>query len=97
MPRTSKPTGHTAAARKSPCYSFEPRGETGMGNHHGTCFAGKMAHKFMLLLLLSALSLTCVSPAAAQKKKKPEPPASTDISTTLVPFPPHPQPIYTLP
>ncbi len=67
-----------------------------MGNHHGTCFAGKMAHKFMLLLLVSALSLTCVAPAAAQKKKKTEPPASTDSSKMLVPLTDEQQIDYTL-
>src|SRR6266852_3766057 len=88
MLRTSKPTGHTAAAQESPCYSLEPRGETRMRNHHGTRLAGRTTHKIILLLLVSALSLTCVSPAAAQKekKKKTETPPSTDSSKMLVPL-----------
>ena len=67
-----------------------------MGNHHGTCFAGKRAHKIILLLLVSGLSLTCVSPAATQKKKKTEPPASTDSSKMLVPLTDEQQIDYTL-
>jgi len=67
-----------------------------MRNHHGTCFAGKMAHQIILLLLVSAVSLTCVPPAAAQKKKKTEPPASTDSSKMLVPLADEQQIDYTL-
>ncbi len=55
-----------------------------MSNHHGTCFARRTAQKVSLLLLVSALCLTCVSPAAAQKKKKTDPPSSTDKSKLLV-------------
>jgi len=59
-----------------------------MRNHHGTHLAGRTAHKITLLLLVSALSLTCVSTAAAQKekKKKTETPPSTDSSKMLVPL-----------
>lgn len=59
-----------------------------MSNHHGTCFAERMADKIILLLLVSALSLTCVSPAAAQKerKKKPDASQSADSSKMLVPL-----------
>jgi hypothetical protein len=52
--------------------------------HHRTCFTGRAAHKFILLLLASAFSLACVSPAAAQKKKKPEQPPPADSSKMLV-------------
>src|SRR5258708_13429815 len=55
-----------------------------MSNHHGTCFVRRTAQKVSILLLVSALFLTCVSPAAAQKKKKTEPPSSTDQSKLLV-------------
>ncbi len=55
-----------------------------MSNHHGTWFARRTAQKVSILLLVSALFLTCVSPAAAQKKKKTEPPPSTDKSKLLV-------------
>ena len=57
-----------------------------MSNHRGICFAARAAHQVILLLLVSALSLTCVSPAAAQKKKKTEPPPSADGSKMLVPL-----------
>jgi ketosteroid isomerase-like protein len=59
-----------------------------MTNHYGTRFAERMTHKIILLLLVSALSLTCVSPAAAQKEKKKKPDASqpTDNSKMLVPM-----------
>jgi ketosteroid isomerase-like protein len=67
-----------------------------MSNHRETCFAGRAAHKVILLLLLSALSLTCVSPAAAQKKKKTEPPPSTDSSKMLIPLTDEQQIDYTL-
>src|SRR5260370_4021543 len=84
LPGASKPTGDTAVAHKSACYSLGPRGETRMSNHHGTCFVRRTAQKVSILLLVSALFLTCVSPAAAQKKKKTEPPSSTDQSKLLV-------------
>jgi ketosteroid isomerase-like protein len=67
-----------------------------MSNHRETCFRGRAAHKVILLLLLSALSLTCVSPAAAQKKKKTEPPPSTDSSKMLIPLTDEQQIDYTL-
>src|SRR5882672_11338870 len=69
-----------------------------MRNHHGTRFAGRMTHKVIFLLVLSALTLTCVSPAAAQKekKKKTEPPASTDSSKMLIPLTDEQQIDYTL-
>jgi ketosteroid isomerase-like protein len=53
--------------------------------HHRTCFTRRAAYQFILLLLVSAFSLTCVFPAAAQKekKKKTEPPPSTDGSKVL--------------
>jgi ketosteroid isomerase-like protein len=64
--------------------------------HHRTCFTGRAAHKFILLLLASAFSLACVSPAAAQKKKKPEPPPSADSSKMLVAMSDEQQIDYTL-
>jgi ketosteroid isomerase-like protein len=67
-----------------------------MSNHLGTCFAGRIAHQVILLLLASALSLTCVSSAAAQKKKKTEPPPSTDSSKMLVSLTDEQQIDYTL-
>lgn len=69
-----------------------------MTNHHGTCFAGWTAHKTFLLLLVSTLSLTCVSPAAAQKekKKKPDTSQSADSSKMLVPMTDEQQIDYTL-
>jgi len=69
-----------------------------MRNHHGTRFAGGTAHQIILLLLVSALSLTCVSPAAAQKekKKKTDSPPSTDSSKMLVALTDEQQIDYTL-
>jgi len=69
-----------------------------MRNHHGTRFAGRTAHQIILLLLVSALSLTCVSPAAAQKekKKKTDSPPSTDSSKMLVALTDEQQIDYTL-
>jgi ketosteroid isomerase-like protein len=67
-----------------------------MRNHHGTRFAGRTVHQAILLLLVSALSLTCVSPAAAQKKKKSDPPPSTDSSKMLVSLTDEQQIDYTL-
>ncbi len=69
-----------------------------MRNDHGTCFAGGTAHKVFLLLLLSTLSLTCLSPAAAQKekKKKPETSQSAESSKTLVTLSDEQQIDYTL-
>ena len=66
--------------------------------HHRTCFTGRAAHQFILLLLVSAFSLTCVFPAVAQKekKKKTEPPPSTDSSKTLVSLSDEQQIDYTL-
>ena len=69
-----------------------------MRNHRGTRFAGRTAHKTILLLLVSALSLTCVSPAAAQKekKKKTDVAPSTDGSKMLIPLSDEQQIDYTL-
>lgn len=69
-----------------------------MRNHYRTCFTGRMAQKVFLLLLVSALSLTCVSPAAAQKekKKKADTSQSADSSKTLVPLNDEQQIDYTL-
>jgi ketosteroid isomerase-like protein len=66
--------------------------------HHRTCFTGRAALQFTLLLLVSAFSLTCVFPAAAQKekKKKTEPAPSTDSSKTLVSLSDEQQIDYTL-
>jgi len=85
--KESKPTGHIAAAGKPACYSLQPRGKKRMNNQHGTCVAGRVANKIVLLLLAGALSLTCVSSAAAQKEKKKKPePASADSPKMLVPL-----------
>jgi ketosteroid isomerase-like protein len=68
-----------------------------MTHHHGTCFAGWTAHKIFRLLLVSALSLTCVSPAAAQKEKKKKPDASQPAGNKmLVPLTDEQQIDYTL-
>jgi ketosteroid isomerase-like protein len=68
-----------------------------MRNHHGTRFAGRTAYKVIFLLLVSALSLTCVSPAAAQKEKKKNDAApSTDGSKMLIPLSDEQQIDYTL-
>jgi ketosteroid isomerase-like protein len=67
-----------------------------MGNHQETCFGGRMAHNICLLLVVTALALTCVSPAAAQKKKKSDPPPSTDSSKMLVSLNDEQQIDYTL-
>jgi ketosteroid isomerase-like protein len=68
-----------------------------MTNHHGTRFAERMVRKIILLLLASALFLTCVSPAAAQKEKKKKPDASKSTdSKMLVPLTDEQQIDYTL-
>jgi ketosteroid isomerase-like protein len=67
-----------------------------MSNDHGTSFAGRMARNIFLLSVVSALALTCVSPASAQKKKKSDPPPSTDSSKMLVPLNDEQQIDYTL-
>src|SRR5882762_5656593 len=69
-----------------------------MRNLHRTRFAGRTAHKAILLLLVSALFLTCVSPAAAQKEKKKKTDAapSTDGSKMLIPLSDEQQIDYTL-
>src|SRR6202790_2621586 len=69
-----------------------------MRNHHGTRFAGRTAYKVILLLLVSALSLTCVFPAAAQKEKKKKADAapSTNRSKMLIPVSDEQQIDYTL-
>jgi ketosteroid isomerase-like protein len=69
-----------------------------MSNHRVICFAGRAAHKVILLSLVSALSLICVSPATAQKekKKKPDSSASTDSSKSLVSLTDEQQIDYTL-
>src|SRR5260370_8029272 len=66
--------------------------------HHRSCFARRAALQFILVALVSAFSLTCVSPAAAQKekKKKTEPPPSTDSSKMLVSLSDEQQIDYTL-
>ncbi len=58
-----------------------------MWNHHGGCFARGTMHRIFLLLLVSALSLTCVSPAAAQKEKKKKPDASSSGDASKAPIP----------
>src|SRR5438034_9455106 len=58
-----------------------------MSNHHGGCFARGTMHRIFLLLLVSALSLTCVSPAAAQKEKKKKPDASSSGDASKAPIP----------
>jgi ketosteroid isomerase-like protein len=67
-----------------------------MSNDHGTSFAGRMARNIFLLSVVSALALTCVSPASAQKKKKSDTPPSTDSSKMLVPLNDEQQIDYTL-
>lgn len=69
-----------------------------MSNHRGICFARRAAHKVILLSLVSALSLICVSPATAQKekKKKPDSSASADSSKSLVSLTDEQQIDYTL-
>jgi ketosteroid isomerase-like protein len=66
-----------------------------MRNHHGIRFAGRTAHNVILLLMVSALSLTCVPPTAAQKKKT-DPPPSTDRAKMLIPLSDEQQIDYTL-
>jgi len=68
-----------------------------MKNHLGIRIASQTAQKVTLWLLVAALSLTGVSPAAAQKekKKKTEPP-STDSSKMLIPLTDEQQIDYTL-
>lgn len=69
-----------------------------MKKHSGVCFARGTMHQIFLLLLVSALSLSAVSPAAAQKekKKKTDLPASSDSSKMLVPLTDEQQIDYTL-
>jgi ketosteroid isomerase-like protein len=69
-----------------------------MSNHRGIWFARRAAHKVILSLLVSALSLICVSPATAQKekKKKPNSSASADSSKSLVSLTDEQQIDYTL-
>ena len=67
-----------------------------MSNDHETSFAGRMARNIFLMSVVSALALTCVSPASAQKKKKSDPPPSTDSSKMLVPLNDEQQIDYTL-
>jgi len=67
-----------------------------MNNHHGTHFAVHTTLRFILALLVSALSLTCVSPAAAQKKNKKEPPPSSDSTKSLISLTDEQQIDYTL-
>ncbi len=57
-----------------------------MSNYHVTCIVGRRIHNIFVLLVVFALALTCVSPAAAQKKKKSEPTPSSDNSKMLVPL-----------
>jgi ketosteroid isomerase-like protein len=69
-----------------------------MKNFLASRFSVRTAHNFVLLLLVSALSLACVSPAAAQKekKKKSDPPPSADSSKMLVALTDEQQIDYTL-
>jgi ketosteroid isomerase-like protein len=69
-----------------------------MRNHFGNGLASRTAHKVILLLLVFALSWTCVSPAAAQKEKKKKTDAapSTDNAKMLVPLSDEQQIDYTL-
>jgi ketosteroid isomerase-like protein len=68
-----------------------------MTNYHETCFPGWTARKVFRLLLVSALSLTCVSPAAQkEKKKKPDASQSADSSKMLIPLTDEQQIDYTL-
>ena len=57
-----------------------------MRNHCARQYEERTAYKVILLLLIAALSLTCVSGVKAQKekKKKPDPAASSDNPKTLV-------------
>ena len=59
-----------------------------MNNHHRDYLAARMAKNIIFVLLVFALSLICITPAAAQKekKKKPEPASATDSSKLLVPM-----------
>jgi len=69
-----------------------------MSNYLGICCAGRTTHKAILLLVVSALALTCVSPAAAQKEKKKKTDAapSTDNPKMLIPLSDEQQIDYTL-
>src|SRR5260370_11285617 len=69
-----------------------------MGNHPGIFFARGAMHKGFLLLVVSALALACVSPAAAQKEKKKKTDAtpSTDNPKMLIPLSDEQQIDYTL-
>ena len=69
-----------------------------MKNHLGIRIASRTAQKVMRLLLVFALSWTCVSTAAAQKekKKKTDPPPSADSSKMLIPLSDEQQIDYTL-
>ena len=58
-----------------------------MWNHPGICFARGAMRKIFLLLLVSVLSLNCVSPAAAQKEKKKKTDASSSADTSKPPIP----------
>src|SRR3981189_3447830 len=69
-----------------------------MRTHFGNGLASRTAQQVILLLLVFALSWTCVSPAAAQKekKKKTDPAPSTDSSKMLIPLSDEQQIDYTL-
>src|SRR6266853_3675546 len=69
-----------------------------MWNHLGICLARGAMHKILLLSLVSALSLSCVSSVAAQKekKKKTDPSSSADTPKTLIPLSDEQQIDYTL-
>jgi len=69
-----------------------------MKDHLGTRFARRTTQKAILLLLISAFYLPCVSLAAAQKekKKKTDPAPSADSSKMLIPLTDEQQIDYTL-
>ena len=69
-----------------------------MKNHPEISFTRGAVREVFLLLLISALSLTCVSPAAGQKekKKKTDSSSSADASKPLIPLTDEQQIDYTL-
>ena len=69
-----------------------------MKEHLRTRFASRTTPRVIFLLLVAALSLSCVSPAAPQKekKKKTDTASSTDSSKMLIPLTDEQQIDYTL-